>query len=90
MFLSIKLSWTIVKGITNGSTQDGPKGAGGCEGGGGAGEGGGDPVVDKPPVPLLHVFLGRLDIRGGRADIFSLDIGGCLAQHSPPPPGAGN
>ena len=43
-------------------------------------------ATQLPPVPFLHVFLGGVDIRDGWADFFSLDIGECFAQHSPPPP----
>ena len=57
MFLGQRLSGTVSKGITHWSANDGGQGGGGCEGGGGAGEGRGDPVVDKPPLSLVHVFL---------------------------------
>ena len=57
MFLGQGLSGTVSKGITHWSANDGGQGGGGCVGGGGAGEGRGDPVVDKPPLSLVHVFL---------------------------------
>ena len=57
MFLGQRLAGTVSKGITHWSANDGGQGGGGCEGGGGAGEGGGDPVVDKPPLSLVHVIL---------------------------------